>query len=84
MSETAEIRFAVDRSLLENAERVVQALGLSMPSVFDLLLRQLVIQARLPFTLRAPASATTPSATVTARRDFAKPVATATTADEDF
>lgn len=82
MSQTAEVRFVVDRSLFENAERVVHSLGLSMPGTFDLLLRQLVIQARLPFTIRAPASATAPSAIVS-RRDFtSKPVATA--ADEDF
>ena len=51
MAKTEYVRARIDSNLKEQAEKILKEQGLTMSSAIIMLLRQVVIQQKLPFTL---------------------------------
>ncbi len=55
MAKTANIMTRVDPQVKEQAESVLEQLGLSMSSAMEIYLRQIVLQRKIPFEMKLPA-----------------------------
>lgn len=69
MQKTASVNTRVDPALKEQAEAVLNELGMSMATAMNLFLKQIVIHNGIPFELKVPK---------------AKPVAYGTLTDDEF
>ncbi len=55
MAKTANIMTRIDPQIKEEAEMVLEQLGLSMSSAMEIYLRQIVLQRKIPFEMKLPA-----------------------------
>ena len=69
MSKTANVFTRVDPTVKEQAEAVLNQLGISMSTAMGMFLKQLVLQRGIPFDVKLPAEA---------------PIAAETLTDEEF
>ena len=53
-SKTASIYTRIDPSIKEQAECILATLGIPMSNAVEIFLRQIVIQRKIPFELKAP------------------------------
>ena len=53
-SKTASIYTRIDPSIKEQAEAILASLGIPMSNAVEIFLRQIVIQRKIPFELKAP------------------------------